>query len=105
MRFERRLAFRDCGTNLQHVSPEHFAAFGMEMIGVVLHERRAAFQSGRHDFHGADQGAGFPIAFRAKAITVGHQPLRRHTRQLLQSVQIFKCISETFETTFFEERA
>ena len=61
------------------------------MIGVILHERRAAVESARHDFHRAHQRGGFPVAFAGETVAVGHQPLRREAGQLHQAVQIFKC--------------
>ena len=48
---------------------------GMEMIGVILHERRAALEAARHDFHRAEQRGGLPVAFGAEAVTIGHQAL------------------------------
>ena len=68
-------------------APSTRLRFGIEVIGVILHERGAALQAGGHDFHRAHQRAGLPVAFGAEAIAVGHQPLRRNARQLRQPVQ------------------
>jgi len=77
-------------TNFQHVRPEDDLVAGREMISVIFHERRATREAARHDFHGADERGGFPIAFASEAVAVGHQALRREAGQLHETVQIFK---------------
>ena len=45
MHLERWPALGNAGTNLQHVRPQHQVAPRIEMIGVILHERRAALRA------------------------------------------------------------
>ena len=97
MHLQRRLGRRDARANFQHVRAEHDLVVRLQMIGVILHERRAAFQPARHDLHRADERGGLPIAFGGETVTVRHQALRRDAGQLHQAVQIFKRRGEAFE--------
>ena len=78
---------------------------GREVVGVILHERGAAGQVSGHDFHGAEQRAGFPVAFGAEAVAVGHQALDGESGQLLQAVQVFESGGEALEAAGFEKGA
>jgi hypothetical protein len=105
MHLQRRLAVRDARANFQHVRAEDELVARLQMIGVILHERRAALEAARHDFHRADERGGFPIAFAGETVAVRHQALRREAGQLHQTVQIFKRRGETLEFPPSETRA
>ena len=56
MNFQARFAFRDRFVHLQHVGPKHQMPIGVQVLGVIFHERRAAGQvggDGLHDPHRA----------------------------------------------------
>ncbi|CAH0308448.1 hypothetical protein SRABI106_03970 [Rahnella aquatilis] len=74
-----------------------------EVVGVILHERSAAFQTAGHDFHDAQQGRRFPVTFATKAVAFLHQTLDCQPGQLFHAVQIFKVGRECPEFTLFEE--
>ena len=105
MDLQRRLARRDRRADLQHVRAEHQMAAGSQVVGVVLHERRAARQPLAHDLHRAHQRGGFPVALAGEAVAIGHQPLRREAGQLPQPVQIFERGREALEAAVRQEGA
>ena len=73
------------------------------MVGVVLHKGGAALQTGRHHLHDAKQSGSFPVAFARKAVALLHQALYCQTRQLFQTVEIFKGGGKGVETALFQE--
>ena len=75
------------------------------MIRVILHERGAAGQARGHDLHRAQQRRRLPIAFRAEAVTIGHEALGGNAGQLRQPVQILKCGGEALEISGLQKRA
>jgi hypothetical protein len=82
----------DGGADFQHVRAQHQRPRGVEMVGVIFHERRAARQAGGHHLHRPHQGAGLPIAFGPEAVAFGHEPLHREAGQLLQPVQVLEGV-------------
>ena len=74
------------------------------MVGVVLHERRAARQAGGHHLHRPHQRRRLPVALGPEAVAVGHQPLDGQARQLLEPVQILKRVGEGLGTAAVEKR-
>ena len=54
----------------------------------ILEHQSAAWQTRTYHFHRPYQGRRLPVAFRAKAISLGHQSLYGNTRQLDQAVQV-----------------
>ena len=103
MNLQAGLPVRNRRADFQHVRAQHLHPRRIQVIGVILHEGRAAVQSGAHDLHGAQQRGGLPVAFRAKAVAIRHQPLRGQSRQLCQSVQILERRGEALEIALFEE--
>ena len=75
----------------------------MQMIRIILHERGAAGQTGRHDFHRPHKGGGFPIAFAGEPESIRHQPLRGQTRQLDKAMEILKRGGKTLKAAFGQE--
>ena len=78
---------------------------GVEVVGVVLHEARAAGQAGAHDVRGAHEDRGLPVALGAEAVAVGHEALHGEARQLLQRAEVFEGRGEGAEAARLEERA
>src|SRR6478609_2715239 len=103
MNLQRWFSRRDGFADLEHVRPEHKRIGWIEVIGVVLHEARAAAESSRHRLHGAKQRARFPVAFGAKAVSLGHQPLNGQAGELLEAMQIFEGCGESFESAGLKE--
>ena len=83
-----RRPFRgDRGADLEHVRAEHLRAGRRQVVGVVLHERRAAGRPVAHHLHDADERGRLPVAFGAEPVAVGHQPLDGDPGKLLQAVR------------------
>jgi len=78
---------------------------GIEVIGVVLHERGAAGEAVGHDFHDAGERGGFPIAFTGEAVAVFHQALHGEAGQLLHAMQVFEGGGEGSEIAFLQQRS
>src|SRR5271170_3362952 len=76
-----------------------------EMIGVILHERRTARQTLAHDFHGAHQSGGLPVALAGESVALSHQALRPKAWKLAQAVQVLECRREALEAALVEEGA
>src|SRR5438552_1192743 len=73
------------------------------MVGVILHERRAALEAARHDLHRADERTRLPVAFAAETKASGHHALRADARQLREAVQIFKGVGVALEAAGSEK--
>ncbi len=85
--------------------PEHELAAGSEVVRVVLHERRAAGEAGRHDLPDADERGHLPVALGAEPVPVSHQPLRGNAGKLPEAVEVLECVGERATAAFLEERA
>ena len=83
--------------DLQHVSPENFGSLSAQVIGVVFHERRAAFKAAAHHLHGPDQRRGLPVPLCPEAVAAAHQTLHRQAGQLRQPVQVLERGGEGLE--------
>ena len=86
--------------DFQHVRAEHERVRGIEVIGVVLHERGAAFEPVGHDFHDADERGGLPIAFPGETVAVFHQALHGEAGQLFHAVEVLEGGGERGEAAF-----
>ena len=95
MHFQGRFSRRDAGADFQHVRAQDFHGIWVQMVRVIFHERHTPAQPRGHHFHRPHQRGGFPIALRAEAIAVGHEPLHGDAGQLGQPVQILECVGET----------
>ena len=73
------------------------------MVGVIFHERCAAFETSAHHLHRTQQRRRLPVAFRAETVAIRHQTLGGDAGELLHAVQDFEGVGETFEVTFFKE--
>ena len=82
---------------------EHLLARGIQVIGVVFHERGAAGQARGHDLHRAHQRRGLPVAFRAEAVAVRHEALHGEAGELREAVQVLEGRREGLEAAFLEE--
>ena len=78
---------------------------GREVVGVVLHEARAAGEPGAHDVGDAHEDRGLPVALGAEAVALGHEALHREARQLLQRAEVLERRGEGAEAALLEERA
>ena len=78
---------------------------GLEIVGVVLHQAGSAGKAGAHDAGDAHQGGRLPVAFRAEAVALGHEPLHREAGQLAQRSEVFEIRGERTEAALFEERS
>ena len=72
----------DRRADFEHVRAEDRSLAGPEMVGVVLHEGRAALEPRRHDLHGPHESRGLPVALGAEAVAVGHEALDGEAGQL-----------------------
>src|SRR5580704_677013 len=97
-----RLFVRDRWTHLQHVSAQHLCPT-FQVIGVVLHERNAAFESVTHHFRCTNKSRCFPVAFSAKAIAIGHQALDCDALEYAQTMEILKGVVNCDRTGFVEK--
>ncbi len=96
-------AGRDRLADLEHVRAEDHVTCAIEVVGVVLHERHAAGQTGAHDLHRPNHGGRLPVALGAEAVPVAHQSLDGQTRQLGQAVQILERRREGAEAAVGQE--
>ena len=103
MRLQARLTRRDARADLKHMRAKHRHIPGLEVIGVIFHERGAAIQPLRHHLQRAQQRGRLPVALGAESIASRHQTLRGQARQLRQAVQIFECCGESGEVAFLQE--
>jgi hypothetical protein len=58
-----------------------------------------------HDLHRAHEGRDLPVALGAETVAVGHQPLRRDPRKLLEPMQVLEGVGEAVEAALLEEGA
>ena len=75
------------------------------MVCVVLHEGGAAPSAATHDFQGAHQQRGLPVALGAEAVALGHEPLYGNPGKLAQTAQVLEIGRKGVKFTDFEERA
>ena len=61
-----------------------------EVVGVVLHEARAAGQPRTHDVRDAHEDRGLPVALGAEAVALGHEPLHGEPGQLLERAEVLE---------------
>ena len=87
---ERRARGGDRLADLEHVRAEAQVAAGVEVVGVVLHERDAAGQPAGHDLHRADHRRGLPVALGAEPVAVAHEPLDGQPGELRQAVEVLE---------------
>ena len=85
---------RCVGQTSSMCAPRIFSVPGRQVVGVVLHERRAAGQPGRHRLERAQQHRGLPVALAAEAVAVGHQPLHGEAGQLAQPAEVLEVGGE-----------
>src|SRR3954447_12930123 len=71
---EPRLLAGDRRADLEHVRPEDLLAARLQVVGVVLHERRPAGEARAGDLEHPQQCGGLPVALTAEAVAVGHPP-------------------------------
>ena len=76
----RRAAAGDRRADLEHVRAQHLGHGIAEVVGVVLHERRAAGQAVAQHLEDPDQRGRLPVALGPEAVAVGHQPLDADAR-------------------------
>ena len=88
---------RCVGQTSSMCAPRIFSRPGRQLVGVVLHERRAAGHAGRHRLDRAHQHRGLPVALAAEAVAVGHQPLHREPGQLAQAAEVLEVGGERAE--------
>src|SRR6266851_1450520 len=67
--FSGRSAVGNRRAYLEHVRTEHLAAI-FQVIGVVLHEGRSAFEAVTHDLHRAYQGRRLPITLGSETVAI-----------------------------------
>ena len=103
MDLQPRLGRRERRAYLEHVRAEDALAARRQVIGVVLHQRRAAGQAGAHDLGRPDQHRRLPVPFGAESVAVRHQPLHRQAGQLLQPAQVLEVGREGPESAGVEE--
>src|SRR5882757_2055646 len=53
-------------------------------------DRGATLQAMAHHFHGAYERGHFPVALGAETVTIGHQTLHCNSRELCETMQVFK---------------
>ena len=104
MDLARRPAGGDRRTHLEHVRPQHLRVVRVEVVGVVLHERRAALEARAHHLQDPEQRRRLPVALRSEPVTVGHEPLDGDPRKLLQPVQVLERVGERREASGLEQR-
>ena len=75
------------------------------MVGVVLHEGRAAGQALADDLHHPQERAGLPVALGPESVAVGHQALDGEPGQLAEAVEVLEGRREALEAALFEEGA
>ena len=80
--------------DLEHVRAEDPLRAGRQVVGVVLHERRATGQARAHHLGGADEDRGLPVALGAEAVAVGHEPLHGEPGQLAQVAEVLEVRRE-----------
>src|SRR5580704_2449565 len=102
MNFRGRFLISDRRTHFEHVSAEDLSAI-LEMIGIVLHERRAAGKPSAHNLNGAHQSCGLPIPFSAKAVSVGHETLHGNSGKLRKAMQVLESVGESVRACVLEE--
>ncbi|CAH0327263.1 hypothetical protein SRABI128_05928 [Microbacterium sp. Bi128] len=105
MDFHARLSGSQGRADLQHVRAQDFLLARDEVVGVVLHERGAAGEPGAHDFGCPDQDGSLPVALGAEAVTVGHEALHGHARQLAQCAEVFEGRGEGGRAVGLQEAA
>ena len=105
MDLARRTRPGDRGAHLEHVGAEDLLLAGREVVGVVLHERRAAGESCPHRLHHPHERGRLPVALAGEAVAVGHQPLHGEARKLLQPVQVLEGVGERFGAERVEQPA
>ena len=84
------------------MSTQYLAAIS-QMIGVILHKRRAALQTMTHDLYGANKSCGFPVPLSAEAVSIGHKPLRCNSGELAQAMQVLKSVGEGMRSDLVEK--
>ena len=80
--------------DLEHVRAEDLLLARDQVVGVVLHERRAAGQPVGDHLERAQQHRGLPVALAAEAVAVGHQPLHGEPGQLAQPAEVLEVGGE-----------
>ena len=100
---ERGLPLGDRGADLEHVRPEHLRALRVEVVGVVLHEGRAARKAAGHHLRRADEGRGLPVALGPEPVAVGHQALDGEAGKLGQAVEVLERRGEGGEAALPQE--
>ena len=65
----------------------------------------APAEVGRHHFHRAQQGAGFPISLGAETISIGHEALHGNAGELPETVEVFDRGREAFEPASPQKRS
>ena len=102
---ERRLGRREGRADLEHVRAEDQLVAGLEVVGVVLHERGAAGQARAHHLGDAHEHGGLPVALGAEAVAVGHEALHGEAGQLAQRAEVLEVGREGAEVAGLEEGA
>ena len=87
----RGLRGRERRRDLEHVRAEDALVAGHEVVGVVLHQARAAGQARAHHVRDAHEDRGLPVALGAEAVALGHEPLHGEAGQLLQRAEVFEA--------------
>ncbi len=103
MDLARRSIAGDRRTDLEHVGTEHGRQRLTQVVGVVLHERRAALEALAHDLEDADERGRLPITLGAETVALCHQPLRTDARQLFQPTEVLERVRERPVTAGREE--
>ena len=95
---------RSIGQTSSMCAPSTVRAGRIEVVRVVLHERRPARQPGRHHLEQPDQHRALPVPLGAEPVAVGHQALDRDPRQLAQPVEVLERVGEGPEPARGQER-
>jgi hypothetical protein len=90
MDLDARLRRRDGRAHLEHVRTQDEVVPRLQMVGVVLHERRPAGQPVRRRLEGVTQHGRLPVALAAEPDALGHESLHRQSGQLPESAEVFE---------------
>ena len=75
MDLKTRCACCDGRAHFEHVRAENSRCSRTQVVGVVLHERRASWQPLAHHLYQSKQHSGLPVTLSTEAVTLGHQAL------------------------------
>ncbi len=78
---------------------------GYEIVGIVLAQGAALgfFHASSHNFDEAHHSRRLPIALRAEAVALLHEPLYRKRRKFFEVTEVTKVIRECIIVVLFQE--